>query len=47
MVSCRCEDTPEARTRNIEDLKKSDNAFFGLVQPLAEEYAEQAGLNLD
>jgi zeaxanthin glucosyltransferase len=47
VVSGRYEDTPEARARNIEDLKKSDNAFFGLVQPLAEEYAEQAGLKLD
>jgi hypothetical protein len=47
VVSGRYEDTPEARARNIEDLKKSDNAFFGLVQPLAEEYAEQAGRKLD
>jgi UDP:flavonoid glycosyltransferase YjiC (YdhE family) len=47
VVSGRYEDTPEAHTHHIEDLKKSDNAFFGLVQPLAEEYAEQAGLNLD
>jgi zeaxanthin glucosyltransferase len=47
VVSGRYEDTPEARARNIEDLKKSDNAFFGLVQPLAEEYAEQNGLKLD
>jgi MGT family glycosyltransferase len=47
VVSGRYEDTLEARTHHIEDLKKSDNAFFGLVQPLAEEYAEQAGLNLD
>jgi zeaxanthin glucosyltransferase len=47
VVSGRYEDTPEARARNIEDLKKSDNAFFGLVQPLAEEYSEQAGLKLD
>jgi zeaxanthin glucosyltransferase len=47
VVSGRYEDSSEARTRYIEDLKKSDNAFFGLVQPLAEEYAEQAGLKLD
>jgi zeaxanthin glucosyltransferase len=47
VVSGRYEDTPGARVRNIEELKKSDNAFFGLVQPLAEKYAEQAGLELD
>ncbi len=47
VVSGRYEDTPHAGTRHLEDLKKSDNAFFGLVQPLAEEYAEQAGLKLD
>ena len=47
VVSGRYEDTPEARARNIEELKKSDNAFFGLVQPLAEEYAERSGLKLD
>ncbi len=43
----RYEDTPEARIRNIEELKKSDNAFFGIVQELAEEYAERVGLKLD
>jgi zeaxanthin glucosyltransferase len=47
VVSGRYEDTPEARARNTADLKKSDNAFFGIVQPLAEEYAERAGLKLD
>jgi MGT family glycosyltransferase len=47
VVSGRYEDISGARARNIEELKKSDNAFFGLVQPLAEEYAEQAGLKLD
>jgi MGT family glycosyltransferase len=41
------EDTPAGRARNLDGLKKSDNAFFGLVQPLAEEYAERAGLLLD
>jgi zeaxanthin glucosyltransferase len=41
------EDTPAGRARNLEALKKSDNALFGLVQPLAEEYAERAGLTLD
>ncbi|MGF7183858.1 glycosyltransferase [Tunturiibacter psychrotolerans] len=41
------EDTSAGRTRNSDDLKKNDNAFFGLVQPLAEEYAERAGLKLD
>jgi zeaxanthin glucosyltransferase len=41
------EDTAAGRARNLDDLKKSDNAFFGLVQPLAEEYAERAGLILD
>jgi zeaxanthin glucosyltransferase len=47
VVAGRYENTPEARARNIEDLKKSDNAFFGLVQPLAEGYAERNGLKLD
>jgi zeaxanthin glucosyltransferase len=47
VVSGRFEDNPESRARNIERLKKSDNAFFGLVQPLAEGYAEQVGLKLD
>jgi zeaxanthin glucosyltransferase len=47
VVSRRYQDTPEERVHNIEELRKSDNAFFGLVQPLAEEYAEQAGLKLD
>jgi zeaxanthin glucosyltransferase len=41
------EATPAGRARNLDNLKKSDNAFFGLVQPLAEEYAERAGLILD
>ena len=41
------EDTSAGRARNLDGLKTSDNAFFGLVQPLAEEYAEQAGLKLD
>jgi MGT family glycosyltransferase len=47
VVPGRYEDTPKARTRNIEDLKTTDNAFFGIVQDLAEEYAERAGLKLD
>jgi zeaxanthin glucosyltransferase len=41
------EDTPAGRARNLDGLKKNDNAFFGLVQPLAEEYAKRAGLKLD
>jgi MGT family glycosyltransferase len=41
------EDTLAGRARNLEGLRKSDNAFFGLVQPLAEEYAERAGLMFD
>jgi MGT family glycosyltransferase len=41
------DDTPWGRSRNIEVLKESDNAFFGIVQELAEEYAERAGLKLD
>jgi zeaxanthin glucosyltransferase len=47
VVPGRYENTLQARARNIEDLGKSDNAFFGLVQPLAEEYAERNGLKLD
>jgi zeaxanthin glucosyltransferase len=47
VVEGRYEDGPNAHARNIEGLKKSDNAFFGIVQPLAEEYAERAGLKLD
>jgi zeaxanthin glucosyltransferase len=47
VVSGRYEDTPEARARNIDDLKKSDNAFFGIVQDLAEEYADRLGLKFD
>jgi zeaxanthin glucosyltransferase len=47
VVSEPYDDTPDAGARNLEALKKSDNAFFGLVQPLAEEYAEQVGLKLD
>jgi zeaxanthin glucosyltransferase len=47
VVPGRYEDTSEARAHNIEELKESDNAFFGIVQPLAEEYAERAGLKLD
>jgi MGT family glycosyltransferase len=39
--------TPGARAHNLEVLKESDNAFFGIVQTLAEEYAERAGLKLD
>jgi len=38
------DDTP---ARNIENLKESDNAFFGIVQDLAEKYAERVGLKLD
>jgi zeaxanthin glucosyltransferase len=41
------EDTPAGRARNLEGLKKNDNAFFGLAQPLAEDYAERVGLKLD
>jgi zeaxanthin glucosyltransferase len=47
VISGRYEDTPEARARNIEDLKKADNAFFGIVQKLAEEYTEEVGLEFD
>ena len=38
------EETPAGRARNLEALKESDNAFFGLVQELAEPWAERAGL---
>jgi zeaxanthin glucosyltransferase len=41
------DNTPEANQRNIESLKKSDNAFFGLVQELAAAYAERVGLKID
>jgi len=41
------DDTPDAHARNIGVLKESDNAFFGIVQDLAEEYAERVGLELD
>jgi zeaxanthin glucosyltransferase len=41
------DNTPEARQRNIESLKKSDNAFFGIVQELAAAYAERVGLKID
>jgi zeaxanthin glucosyltransferase len=41
------EDTPEARTRNLEALKQSDNAFFGIVQELAKEYSDRVGQKLD
>lgn len=41
------EDSPVGRARNLDGLKNSHNAFFGLVQPLAEEYAERIGLRLD
>src|SRR3984957_16539524 len=47
VVSGRDEDIPGAQPRNVEELHKIDNAFFGLVQPLAEEYAKQVGLKLD
>ncbi len=47
VVSGPYNDAPDARARNLEALKKSDNAFFGLVQPLAAEYAERVGLKLD
>jgi zeaxanthin glucosyltransferase len=43
----RNEDTPEGRAQNIAALKQSDNAFFGIVQELAEEYADSVGLKLD
>jgi zeaxanthin glucosyltransferase len=43
----RHEDTPEGRAQNIKALKQSDNAFFGVVQELAEEYADSVGLKLD
>jgi zeaxanthin glucosyltransferase len=39
--------TVGARERNLEVLKKSDNAFFGIVQELAAPYAERAGLKID
>jgi zeaxanthin glucosyltransferase len=41
------EDTSAARARNMKDLRQSDNAFFGIVQELAEHYAEHVGLQLD
>lgn len=46
-VSGPHDNTLDAHARNLEALKKSDNSFFGLVQPLAAEYAEQADLKLD
>ena len=47
VVPAPYDDTPAGCALNLDGLKKSDNAFFGLVQPLAEEYAERAGLILD
>lgn len=47
VVPGRHEDTAEGRAQNIEALKQSDNAFFGIVQELAEEYAGRVGLELD
>lgn len=41
------EDTPAGRVRNLEILKQSDNAYFGIVQELAEKYSESVGLKLD
>jgi zeaxanthin glucosyltransferase len=41
------DNTPEARQRNLEALKESNNAFFGIVQELAAAYAERAGLKID
>jgi zeaxanthin glucosyltransferase len=41
------DNTPGARQRNLDALKKSDNAFFGIVQELAAPYAERAGLKID
>ena len=41
------DNTPGARQRNLEALKKSDNAFFGIVQDLAAPYAERVGLKID
>jgi zeaxanthin glucosyltransferase len=41
------DNTPEVRQQNLESLKKSDNAFFGLVQELAAAYAERVGLKID
>jgi MGT family glycosyltransferase len=41
------DNTPGARQRNLEALKKSDNAFFGIVQELAAPYAERVGLKID
>jgi zeaxanthin glucosyltransferase len=43
----RHEDTPEGRAQNIKALKQSENAFFGIVRELAEEYADNVGLKLD
>jgi zeaxanthin glucosyltransferase len=39
--------TPEARVRNLEGLKNTDNLFFGLVADLAADYAKSAGLEID
>ncbi len=47
VVPGRYEDTSEGRARNLEALKKNDNAFYGIAQDLAEAYAERTGLQLD
>jgi zeaxanthin glucosyltransferase len=41
------DNTVGARERNLEALKKSDNAFFGIVQELAASYAERVRLKID
>jgi MGT family glycosyltransferase len=41
------DNSPGARARNLEALKQSDNAFFGIVQELAAAYAERVGLKID
>ncbi|MEO8736952.1 MAG: nucleotide disphospho-sugar-binding domain-containing protein [Edaphobacter sp.] len=47
VIPGRYDAAPEAHARNIADLEKTDNAFFGIVQVLGEEYAERVGLKLD
>jgi zeaxanthin glucosyltransferase len=41
------EATPAGRARNLEALRASDNAFFGIVQELAAPWAARAGLKID
>ncbi len=47
LFSWPLQDSAEGRARNLEGLKNTDNAFFGVIAELAADYAKSVGLQID